>query len=238
MKNLWNRWGVITATPMSHVVPLGAELATPEDRSPSGAGEDLAAVSPQPVTPLRPVPVMPSPHGRHALQMADIAEVEALTASDAVTSFRFVRSFNYSVNLVFHRVELTYYIALYHDECLWRVLTSTELDSAEAAFRQFEEQAMRLSEIEIRRAVLEAHNERLSRMIAQSEAQAERLRNDLERNDTHSQLVTNRQHQLRREIGQIEAQRVATQAQLNRTLRQVQQLNASNNEGIPHIPTR
>ncbi|WP_246288032.1 DUF2968 domain-containing protein [Paraburkholderia sediminicola] len=223
---------------MSHVVPLGAELATPEDKAPPDAGEDLAAESPQPVTPLRAVPVMPSPQGRHTLQMADIAEVEALAASDAVTSFRFVRSFNYSVNLMFHRAELSYYVALYHDECLWRVLTSTELDSAEAAFRQFEEQVMRLSEIEIRRAVLEAHNERLSRMTAQSEAQAERLRSDLERNNTLSQLVTNRQHQLRREIGQIEAQRVAAQAQLNKTLRQVQQLKAASNEGIPRIPNR
>lgn len=159
MKNLWNRWGVITAAPMSHVVPLGAELATPEDKAPLGADEDLAAESPQPVTPLRAVPVMPSPQGRHTFQMADIA-------------------------------------------------------------------------------VLEAHNERLSRMTAQSEAQAERLRSDLERNNTLSQLVTNRQRQLRGEIGQIEAQRVATQAQLNKTLRQVQQLKAANNEGIPRISNR
>jgi hypothetical protein len=75
-------------------------------------------------------------------------------------------------------------------------------------------------------------------MIARSDAQAERLRIDLQRRSAQDQAASNRQHQVRKEVSQREAQRVAAQAHLNKAHRQVQQLNMTSNEAIPHLPTR
>jgi hypothetical protein len=43
---------------------------------------------------------------------------------------------------------------------------------------------------------------------------------------------------VRKEVSQLEAQRVAAQAHLNKAHRQMQQLNLTSNEAIPHLPTR
>ena len=211
-----------------------ASIAAAAIPASSGAVENARPVT----TTLRPVPVVPSPATGRAIQIADTAEVEWLAEEEALTPFRVFRSFDYSVSLLFHARELTYYVALYQESALWRALKAADLDAAEAAFHHFEEQATRLSEGETRRAQLAAQNEQLARMIAQSESQAERLRCDLQRNAAQEQAVTGRQHQVRKEVSQLEAQRVAAQAQLNKAHRQIHQLNLTSNEGVPHLHGR
>jgi hypothetical protein len=202
------------------------------DRSPA------TVETPRPVTTLRAVPVVPAQvNGRSGVLTADTAEVEDLCAHEELTPFRVFRSFAYSASLLFHARELCYYIALYHDNQLWRALKALDLESAETAFHHFEEQATRLSDGETRRAQLEAQNEQLAKMIAASELQAERMRAHLQRTGVQEQAVANRQHLLRKEVSQLEAQRVAAQAHLNKAHRQLHQLNIVNNENLPHLPS-
>ncbi|CAE6696124.1 DUF2968 domain-containing protein [Paraburkholderia nemoris] len=255
MKSLLNRRSVLAGP--SHLVQVARENAadsvSPDDSeeaalaaaagvtpavAPADAPSAPVAEPARPVTTLRPVPVVPSQVSARGVQMADTAEIEWLAEEEALTPFRVFRSFAYSVSLLFHAKELAYYVALYQDGSLWRALKAAELEAAEAAFHHFEEQATRLSEGETRRAQLEAQNEQLARMIARSEAQAERLRTDLQRRGAQEQTVSNRQHQVRKEVSQLEAQRVAAQAHLNKAHRQIHQLNLTSNEGIPHLPTR
>ncbi|MFM0641786.1 DUF2968 domain-containing protein [Paraburkholderia metrosideri] len=252
MKSLLNRRSVLAGP--SHLVQVARENAADpvslDDRedaalaaaagvTPAAAAAPLPAAEPaRPVTTLRPVPVVPSQVSARGVQMADTAEIEWLAEEEALTPFRVFRSFAYSVSLLFHAKELTYYVALYQDGSLWRALKAADLEAAEAAFHHFEEQATRLSDGETRRAQLEAQNEQLARMIARSEAQAERLRTDLQRRGAQEQTVSNRQHQLHKEVSQLEAQRVAAQARLNKAHRQIHQLNLTSNEGIPHLPNR
>ena len=244
MKSLLNRRSALLGTGPSHLVQVPRDsTASPHDDPPAALAPPPTPPAeqtepPRPVTTLRPVPVVPSQVSGRPVQMADTAEVEWLAEEDALTPFRVFRSFDYSVSLLFHARELAYYVALYQNGTLWRTLKAVDLDAAEAAFHHFEEQAARLSEGETRRAQLAAQNEQLARMIAQSEAQAERLRCNLQRNATQEQAVTGRQHQVRKDVAQLEAQRVAAQAQLNKTHRQIHQLNLTSNEGIPHLPGR
>jgi hypothetical protein len=251
VKSLLNRRSALLATGPSHLVQVAHDSAA-SSRGAHDAHDDAAtsiaaapapasaeaAETARPVTTLRPVPVVPSQVSGRPVQMADTAEVEWLAEEEALIPFRVFRSFDYSVSLLFHARELTYYVALYQESALWRALKAADLDAAEAAFHHFEEQATRLSEGETRRAQLAAQNEQLARMIAQSEAQAERLRCDLQRNAAQEQVVTGRQHQVRKEVAQLEAQRVAAQAQLNKAHRQIHQLNLTSNEGVPHLPGR
>jgi uncharacterized protein YhbP (UPF0306 family) len=258
VKSLLNRRSVLAGP--SHLVQVArentADPVAPDDSeeaalaaatgvapAAAAAAADTPAAAPaaepaRPVTTLRPVPVVPSQVSARGVQMADTAEIEWLAEEEALTPFRVFRSFAYSVSLLFHAKELAYYVALYQDGSLWRALKAADLEAAEAAFHHFEEQATRLSEGETRRAQLEAQNEQLARMIARSEAQAERLRTDLQRRGAQEQTVSNRQHQVRKDVSQLEAQRVAAQAHLNKAHRQIHQLNLTSNEGIPHLPSR
>jgi len=200
VKSLLNRRSVLAGP--SHLVQVArentADPVAPDDSeeaalaaatgvapAAAAAAADTPAAAPaaepaRPVTTLRPVPVVPSQVSARGVQMADTAEIEWLAEEEALTPFRVFRSFAYSVSLLFHAKELAYYVALYQDGSLWRALKAADLEAAETAFHHFEEQATRLSEGETRRAQLEAQNEQLARMIARSEAQAERLRTDLE----------------------------------------------------------
>lgn len=252
MKNLLNRRSVLAGP--SHLVQVArehvADPVSPDDTEETAlaaagtAPTASAAATPSPaeaarlVTTLRPVPVVPSQVYTRGVQIADTAEIDWLAEEEALTPFRVFRSFAYSVSLLFHAKELAYYVALYQDGSLWRALKAADLEAAEGAFNHFEEQATRLSEGETRRAQLEAQNEQLARLIASSEAQAERLRSDLQRRGAQEQTVTSRQHQVRKEVAQLEAQRVAAQAHLNKAHRQIHQLNLTSNEAIPHLPGR
>jgi hypothetical protein len=186
------------------------------------------------VSPLRPINAV-MPHGTaRSAQPAEIAAVEALCANHVLTQLRTLQTFAYSVDLLFHSAELSYYVTLSQDGKLWRALHATELDTAEAAFRHFEEQAMRLADVELRHLQLQAQNEHIEAMAAASEAQAQQLRHDLERHAEQTQFVNNQQQQARKEVAQLEAQRIAAQARLNKVLRQMHQLRVTSNERIPH----
>jgi len=226
-----------------HFQPHNPAQAAPLDDLPtseSDAGATIearpASSPPRPVTPLHAVQVTPSaPNGR-AVQLADAADVERMSDNAELKTFHTFRTFDYSVSLLFYPKELKYFVALFQEDRLWRVLSTSDINTAKQLFHHMQDQATRLSDGETRRLQLEAQNEQLKRAIAESEAHAERLRQGLQRTTEQDQAVTSRQHQLRKELAQLEAQRTAAQAQLNKTHRQVHQLNVANNEAIPHIP--
>ncbi|SPB18529.1 signal peptide protein [Caballeronia novacaledonica] len=195
-----------------------------------------AAPSPTRVTPLRPAGV-PVQSSTRQLQAAQIAEIEWLVQQGSLSTFREFESFGYSASLLFYPRDLTYYAVLYHEGDVWRVLKAGDIDAAEPAFRHFIEQAMRFAEAEMRRAHLEAQNEQFSRLIAESEAQIERVRVDLNRGSEHDQEVALKQQEVRKTLAQLEGRRVAAQAQLNKLRRQAHQLDTTVNESVPHLPS-
>ena len=190
------------------------------------------------VQPLRPVSAVLPQGSSRVVQTAEIAEVDAMMTRDALTTLRTLQTFSYVVALLLHRTELSYYITLSQDGRLWRALNAAEFESAEVAFRHFEEQAVRLADIELRRTQLEAQNEHLVAMIEESQVQAERLRADLDNHLEQAQIANNRQQQVRKEVAQLEAQRLASQAQLNKAVRLIQQLRTTSNERIPNLTVR
>ena len=52
--------------------------------------------------------------------------------------------------------EMTYYVALFQDKHLWRVIRSQEKSRAEMVYANFVQQTVQLADIEIRRTELEA----------------------------------------------------------------------------------
>ncbi|ACC73826.1 hypothetical protein Bphy_4717 [Paraburkholderia phymatum STM815] len=230
--------------PPRHSAPSASQTEPARLDDPPASESDASATIderptsqlPRPVTPLHAVPVTPSaPNGR-AVQQADANDVERMANDAELKTFHTFRTFDYSVSLLFYPKELKYYVALFEDDRMWRVLTTSDMNTAKQLFHHMQEQATRLADGETRRLQLEAQNEQLKRLITEAEAHAERLRQGLQRTTEQDQAVTGRQHQLRKDLAQLEAQRTAAQAQLNKAHRQVHQLNVANNEAIPHIP--
>lgn len=221
--------GAAKATLVDEVV--GAESADP-------VAPDTAVPKAPTVSPLRPMnAVMPQGSSR-AVQTAEVGAVEALDARQALQTIRTLQTFSYSVSLLFCRSDVSYYVTLSQEGQLWRALHASDLDAAESAFRRFEEQAVGFADVEVRYAQLEAQNERAEAMIAASEAQAEQLRSDLERHAEQTQVVNSRQQQARKDIAQLEMERVTSQARLNKAMRQLHQLCVTSNERIPHLTGR
>jgi hypothetical protein len=240
LKNLLNRRNVTAVTDPLASIAEKAEVAIPsvvgEDaqHEPQQNPADSATLSSQ----TRSITVVTPQTGTRAVQMADTAALERLSSAEDLAQFRFFRSFDYSAALLFQGDGPDYYVALYHGQALWRAFMTVDLDSAEATFRHVQEQIVRLTEAEIRRAQLKSTNARLARSIERTEAQAEQLRNDIEREVTQTQLVNTQEHEVRKELAKLEAQRVSAQAHLNKATRQVHSLKLTNNEGIPHLPNR
>jgi hypothetical protein len=252
LKLLLNRRRTVPADGIAHLVRIDRNASISADaivdapvhdaRPASSASSNSPGHTPErpvrPVATLHPMPAMPSQANGRVAHFADPGEIEWLVEAGALTPFRVFRAFDYSASLLFHAKELKYYVALYQDGTPWRALRANDLDAAQGIFYQFEQQAMRLADGQTRRAQLEAQNEQLTKLIAQSEAQAEQLRKALQRSATQEQAVTSRQHQVRREVAQLEAQRVAAQAQLNKVHRQIHQLDLAAHDGVPHLTNR
>jgi hypothetical protein len=245
VKTFLNRRHAVLSGGPSHLVAVGAaphpaaaRAPVPEPAADEAPPDDITAESSRPVPTLRAVAVVPAQVNGRPVRIADGNEFAALAGADELATFRVFRSFDYTVSLQFHAKELTYYVALHQDGALWRALKATDVDAAGAVFRHLEEQATRLADGEARRAQLLAMNEQLVHQIEESEAVADRLRNDLQRHSAQEQAVSARQHQVRKEVAQLEAQRVAAQAQLNKAQRLIHQLSVATSEGVPHLPGR
>lgn len=193
---------------------------------------------PRPVSTLHAVPAVPAHLANRPVQLADGASFAALAAADELSTFRVFRSFDYSVTLLFHSRSLSYFVAMHQDNTLWHAFRAADLDSASAVFHHLEEQATRLADGETRLAHLAAQNAMLAKQIEESESHAERLRVDLQRHAEQEHQVSARQHQVRRDVAQLEAQRIAAQAHLNKAHRTIHQLSVTSNEGVPHMPGR
>lgn len=161
------------------------------------------------------------------VEVADIEEVEALVHLDTVTQVREMHSFNHSVRLLFHGAALKFYAAIYMDDLLWRAIKSSDFDAAEKAFEEFVVQLNHRARGEVRRIQLDAANNQLQRVIAESEARAERLRVNIQRNAAQRQRAMERESELRDSIQQLDAARLQAQLYANRTFRQIGQLHST-----------
>jgi hypothetical protein len=261
VKSFLHRRNAVLSGGASHLVAVNVEPSSEDESAPTGdealianpapdtidvdpastaepAGPPDPGAAARPVSTLHAVPAVPAHLANRPVQLADGASFATLAAADELSTFRVFRSFDYSVTLLFHARSLAYFVAMHQDNTLWHAFRAADLDSASAVFHHLEEQATRLADGETRLAQLAAQNAMLAKQIEESESHAERLRVDLQRHAEQEHHVSTRQHQVRRDVAQLEAQRIAAQAQLNKAHRTIHQLSVTTNEGVPHLPGR
>jgi hypothetical protein len=197
--------------------------------APLAPGSQQGAVQQTPAA--QPAPVVAAPPATDPV--GDVADLQRLIRSSALTEFRTSYNGSFGASLLFYGKEMTYYVALFQQKSFWRVVKTQNADRANAIFADFMRQTLQLSQVEIRRTELEAQKAYTERMIELSQERAEHLQADLTIARSQQAQVAQRQQQTQQQAKQLEAERQAAQQELQEVRRRVSELEQENNAGLP-----
>ncbi|MEJ2768066.1 DUF2968 domain-containing protein [Mycetohabitans sp. B46] len=168
----------------------------------------------------------------------NVAELQRLIHASALTEFRTSYNGSYGASLLFYDKEMTYYVALFQQKNFWRVIKTQDPVRAEAIYAGLVRQTVQLSDIEIRRARLEAQKAFTHRMIALSRDRAVRLQADLNVARAQEAEVTTRQKQTAAQAQALDEQKAAAQTQLRELQRHIRDLQRQTEAGLPRSKPR
>ncbi|MEX3979355.1 DUF2968 domain-containing protein [Paraburkholderia sp. EG287A] len=165
----------------------------------------------------------------------DVATLMQLIHDAQLVELRTTYNASYGASLFFYAPEMTYYVVLFQTKHFWRVIRSQDEARSEAIYADFARQSEQLSQVEIRRTVLEAQKTFIERVIAMSEERARRLQADLAIARTQQARVDDDQRQARGDAAALNAQKAQAQAQLRELQRQVDALQRATESGLPGV---
>ncbi|WP_321871471.1 DUF2968 domain-containing protein [Burkholderia ubonensis] len=189
-----------------------------------------------PVAGTRPAVTSLSGEAAPAAQGAaqgNVAELTRMLRDGKVVEMRTTYNGSYGASLMFDPQEMTYYVALFQDKHLWRVIKSQDKGRAEMIYANFSQQTVQLSDIEIRRTELQAQKAFLERVIALSNSRAQQLQADLGIARSQQAEVAQRQKSAQEQAHALQIEKRAAQAQLRELQQQVQQLERQTETGLP-----
>ncbi|KWE61232.1 hypothetical protein WL76_03935 [Burkholderia ubonensis] len=168
-----------------------------------------------------------------AAAQGNVAELTRMLRDGKVVEMRTAYNGSYGASLMFDPQEMTYYVALFQDKHLWRVIKSQDKSRAEMVYANFNQQTVQLSDIEIRRTELQAQKAFLERVIALSNSRAQQLQADLGIARSQQAEVAQRQKSAQEQAHALQIEKRAAQAQLRELQQQVQQLERQTETGLP-----
>ncbi|WP_080418213.1 DUF2968 domain-containing protein [Burkholderia ubonensis] len=200
------------------------------------AVEAWSADDTAPVAGTRPAVTSLSGEAAPAAQgpaQGNVAELTRMLRDGGVVEMRTTYNGSYGASLMFDPQEMTYYVALFQDKHLWRVIKSQDKSRAEMIYANFSQQTVQLSDIEIRRTELQAQKAFLERVIALSNSRAQQLQADLGIARSQQAEVAQRQKSAQEQAHALQIEKRAAQAQLRELQQQVQQLERQTETGLP-----
>ncbi|RQS69828.1 DUF2968 domain-containing protein [Burkholderia sp. Bp8963] len=163
----------------------------------------------------------------------NVAELTQMLRDGRIVEMRTTYNGSYGASLMFDPQEMTYYVALFQDKHLWRVIRSQEKIRAEMVYANFVQQTVHLSDVEIRRTELQAQKVFLERVIALSTNRAQQLQADLNVARSQQAEVAQRQKTTEEQARALQVEKRAAQVQLRELQQQVQQLERQTESGLP-----
>ncbi|MGU7816381.1 DUF2968 domain-containing protein [Burkholderia sp. AW49-1] len=182
--------------------------------------------------------LMPARDDAAGSAQGDVAQLTQLLRDGRLTEMRTTYNGSYGASMLFYMAEMTYYVALFQDKNVWRVVKSQEHPRAEMMYDNFVKQTVKLSEIEIRRTELEAQKQFLERVISVSEDKAGRLRADLDVARKQRAQVAERQQTTLQQTRALEAENQAARIQLDQLRNEVGKLQRESETGLPAFKPR
>ncbi|CAG4910042.1 DUF2968 domain-containing protein [Paraburkholderia gardini] len=192
---------------------------------------DPAASSVLSAAPAQPV-VLTADEAKQSAT-GNVAELQQMINGSELSELRTTHNGSYGASLFFYGKEMTWYVALFQQKNFWRVIKTSDEGRAEAIYRDFARQTVQLSDVEIRRARLDAQKAFTERMVALSQDRANRLQADLTVARQQQAIVADQQKQNRDEAAALQTQKLAAQEQLRTAQRQVRNLQRQLESGLP-----
>ena len=135
----------------------------------------------------------------------------------------------YGASLLFAQSDLTYYVTLFQQKDLWRVIKTTNEAAAERLYSDFAKQTRTMADLELQRIRLEAQKERSERQIAAQEEKLRGLKTDLDIQRQQQAQAQERQKVARSEADTLDVERRAARARVDELQRQIRALEAQVN---------
>jgi hypothetical protein len=162
-----------------------------------------------------------------------VVELQRLIQSNGVAELRTAHNGSYGASLLFDGNEMTYYVALFQQKNIWRVIKTTNDARADGIYAGFVSRTAQLADVEIRRTKLEAQKAYTARLIALNEKRASSLQADLDNQRAQQAEVVARQQDVTQQAAELDSQRRAEQVKLDKLRRQIDQLRAQTESGLP-----
>ncbi|WP_423759447.1 DUF2968 domain-containing protein [Burkholderia sp. NLJ2] len=203
------------------------------------AGAAWSADATAPVAGTRPAVTSLSGDAASAASASDasaqgtVAELTQMLHDGRIVEMRTTYNGSYGASLMFDPREMTYYVALFQDKHLWRVIRSQEKNRAEMVYANFIQQTVQLADIEIRRTELQAQKAFLERVIALQANRAQQLQADLSVARSQQAEVVQRQKSAQEQTQALQVEKRAAQMQLRDLQEQVRQLEKQTETGLP-----
>ncbi|WP_175918932.1 DUF2968 domain-containing protein [Burkholderia pyrrocinia] len=203
------------------------------------AGAAWSADATAPVAGTRPAvtslsgDAAPAASASDASAQGNVAELTQMLHDSRIVEMRTTYNGSYGASLMFDPREMTYYVALFQDKHLWRVIRSQEKSRAEMVYANFVQQTVQLADIEIRRTELQAQKAFLERVIALQANRAQQLQADLSVARSQQAEVAQRQKSAQEQAQALQVEKRAAQMQLRDLQEQVRQLEKQTETGLP-----
>ncbi|RQR31758.1 DUF2968 domain-containing protein [Burkholderia sp. Bp9143] len=163
----------------------------------------------------------------------NVAELTQMLHDGRIVEMRTSYNGSYGASLMFDPREMTYYVALFQDKHLWRVIKSQDKSRAERVYANFVQQTMQLADVEIHRTELQAQKTFLERVIALQANRAQQLQADLSVARSQQAEVAQRQKSVQEQTRALQVEKRAAQLQLRDLQEQVRQLERQAETGLP-----
>lgn len=195
--------------------------AQPEASRPPVQQVESEQAADTPVTP----PAAPAPKPN-----STVAELQSLIQSRQVSELRTTYNGTYGASLLFKPDDLTYYAALFQQKDFWRVVQTTSEKQAESTYRAFAQQSADLAEVDIKRIKLQAEYARSERLLAERSTELATLQADQTLRRQQEQQVAVRQEQARQQAAALAQQQQQLRKELGAMQRQIDALQAQQAE--------
>ncbi|RBB33072.1 DUF2968 domain-containing protein [Burkholderia reimsis] len=193
----WGKWGAI-------VCLLAA----------SGCTRHQAAARPTPLTAISsqtPSTVqldsVPAQSQMNSDVAGEVGMLQSLIRDPQLKELRTMYHGVYGASLFFYATSLTYYVALFQDGHLWRVVSTANETRAESIFASFADRARQLAANEIGVSVAQAKQQHDAQQIVILEQQMQHLRADLQIEREETEAVRQRQQQAKSQVNELRVQK-------------------------------
>jgi hypothetical protein len=188
-------------------------------QQPTGAitGQSVQALSPE-QEPSSSGEAAASSSGAQA-SPGEVGALVDLIRKREVEELMTVYSGTYGASLFFHAASMTWYVSLFHDGKIWKVVRTRDQRNATTIFNYFAEQTKDYFSVELQRTLDKAENDAYSKQIALEQARAQRLQAELEVARSAQKDTRERQQQAAADISALKAEHMRQQ----KALRQLQQ---------------